>query len=149
MPTHYRGSERDVRALNAYINLVRASDSIMARLTPKLEAMGLTTAQFGVLEAIYHLGPMCQKTVAKKLLRSGGNVTVVVDNLEKHGWVRRERQVKDRRMVKIHLTPRGRALIERVFPQHVEEIAREMGVLDAAQQEALRNLCRKLGKAGG
>jgi MarR family transcriptional regulator, 2-MHQ and catechol-resistance regulon repressor len=96
---------------------------------------------------IYHLGPMCQKTVAQKLLRSGGNITVVIDNLEKHGWVRRERQSDDRRMIEIHLTLRGRALIARVFPQHVKEVVREFGALEPAEQEELRRLCRKLGKA--
>jgi MarR family transcriptional regulator, 2-MHQ and catechol-resistance regulon repressor len=147
MPTHHRGTEVEVRTLNAFINLVRAADSVGARLASKLEASGLTTAQFGVLEAIYHLGPLCQKTVARKLLRSGGNVTVVVDNLEKHGLVRRRRQANDRRMVEIHLTPKGRALIEQVFPRHLQEVVKEFSVLSAEEQEELRRLCRKLGKA--
>jgi MarR family transcriptional regulator, 2-MHQ and catechol-resistance regulon repressor len=148
MPTHYRGTENEVRSLNAYINLVRASDSVFSRLSPTLEALGVTTPQFGILEAIYHLGPMCQKALAEKLLRSGGNVTVVVNNLEKRGWVRRVRHAEDRRMVQIHLTPRGHALIERIFPQHAAEIAKEMGTLEAEEQEILRRLCRKLGRGG-
>jgi len=104
--------------------------------------------QFGVLEALYHLGPMCQKALGEKLLRSGGNVTLVVDNLARQGWVRRERQTDDRRHIRIHLTPRGRMLIARVLPKHVEAIAKEMSVLDANEQEALRRICRKLGKHG-
>jgi MarR family transcriptional regulator, 2-MHQ and catechol-resistance regulon repressor len=147
MPTHHRGTGVEVRALNAFINMVRAADSVSARLAPKLEASGLTVAQFGVLEAVHHLGPVCQKILAQKLLRSGGNVTVVVDNLEKHGLVRRERQADDRRMVEIHLTPKGRKLIEQVFPRHVQEVVREFSVLSAEEQEELRRLCRKLGKA--
>jgi MarR family transcriptional regulator, 2-MHQ and catechol-resistance regulon repressor len=148
MPTHYRGSEAEVRALNAYINLVRASDSVLGKLSAKLEPTGLTTPQFGILEAIYHLGPMCQKALAEKLLRSGGNVTVVVDNLEKRGWAHRKRQDDDKRMVEIHLTPRGRALVARVFPKHVEQIANELSVLEPEEQDALRRICRKLGKGG-
>jgi MarR family transcriptional regulator, 2-MHQ and catechol-resistance regulon repressor len=147
MPTHYQGSENEIRALNALINLERASDSLMAQLSTRLEGLGLTAAQFGVLEAVYHLGPMCQRELGRKLLRSGGNVTVVVDNLEKRAWVRRERQAEDRRLVRIHLTERGRALIERVFPQHVEAVVKELGVLAPAEQEELRRLCRKLGMA--
>jgi MarR family transcriptional regulator, 2-MHQ and catechol-resistance regulon repressor len=146
MPTRYRGPERRVRALNAFINLVRASDSVGARLSAKIEAQGLTPAQFGVLEAIYHLGPMCQKALAGKLLRSGGDVTVVVNNLEKRGWARRERQAEDRRMIQIRLRPEGRKLIERIFPQHAEDIAREFSVLEREEQEELRRICRKLGK---
>src|SRR5271157_4664538 len=135
MPTHFQGSQETVRALNAFINLERASDTVIGRLTPPLEAQGLTVGQFGVLEALLHLGPLCQHELAKKLLRSGGNVTLVVDNLEKHGWVRRVRQQDDRRKVQIQLTPAGRRLITRVFPAHARAIAAEMSRLSAGEQE--------------
>jgi MarR family transcriptional regulator, 2-MHQ and catechol-resistance regulon repressor len=148
MPTHSQGSKETVRALNAFINLARASDSVFGRLSLDLESHGLTTGQFGVLETLFHLGPMCQKALGDKLLRSGGNVTLVVDNLEKRGWVRRERQTDDRRLVVIHLTPSGRRLIARVFPLHARSIVREMSRLTPREQEALREFCRKLGKGG-
>jgi MarR family transcriptional regulator, 2-MHQ and catechol-resistance regulon repressor len=148
MPTHFKGSEKQVRALSAFINLVRGSDSLMRRLAAQLEPLGVTTGQFGVLEALYHLGPMCQKTLGEKLLRSGGNITLVVDNLSKHGWVRRERQAEDRRMMQIHLTPRGRALIARVFPKHADAVVKAMSALEPREQDALRRICRKLGKGG-
>jgi MarR family transcriptional regulator, 2-MHQ and catechol-resistance regulon repressor len=147
MPTHYKGTREERRALNAFINLMRASDSLASRLSERLEPHGLTPGQFGVLEALHHLGPMCQHALAEKLLRSGGNVTLVVDNLEKHGWVRRERQKSDRRMVVIHLTPAGERLIARVFPRHVKELVEEMSSLTAAEQESLRDILRKLGRA--
>lgn len=148
MPTHYKGSQKAVAALSAYINLMRASDSLAARLTAQLESHELTMGQFGVLEALYHLGPMCQRMLGKKLLRSGGNITVVVDNLEKHGLVRRERQKDDRRKVMIRLTQPGKAILEQVLPPHVEAIVKEMSRLTPDEQEELRRLCRKLGKGG-
>jgi MarR family 2-MHQ and catechol resistance regulon transcriptional repressor len=148
MPTHFKGSHQEVRALNAFINLARASDSLMARLSLQLESEGLTTGQFGILEALLHLGPMCQKTLGEKLLRSGGNITLVVDNLEKHGWVRRERQKYDRRKILVSLTPEGRRVISEMIPRHVDAIVKEMRRLDPAEQIALRRLCRKLGRAG-
>ena len=148
MPTHYKGRPDTIRALNAYINLARASDSLLRRMSAQLERDGLTMGQFGVLETLLHLGPLCQHTLGQKLLRSGGNITLVVDNLEKHGWVRRERQEDDRRMIKIHLTPQGRKLIERVFPEHAKAITRELSVLAPGDQENLRRLCRKLGRGG-
>ena len=146
MPTHFEGSKNTVRALNAFINLARAFDSVVGRINPELEARGLTMGQFGVLESLLHLGPMCQHALAQKLLRSGGNITLVIDNLEKHGWVRRERQEDDRRMVVIHLTQPGRCLIKRVFPDHAAAIERELGSLAPREQEDLRRLCRKLGR---
>jgi MarR family transcriptional regulator, 2-MHQ and catechol-resistance regulon repressor len=149
MPTHFKGCRQAVTALNAFINLIRASDSLIGRLTSQLESQGLTTGQFGVMEALFHLGPMCQKTLGEKLLRSGGNITLIVDNLEKHGWVRRERQRKDRRMVTIRLTPRGQKLIAKVMPPHAEAVVKEMERLTPAEQEELRRICRKLGKGEG
>jgi MarR family transcriptional regulator, 2-MHQ and catechol-resistance regulon repressor len=148
MPTHFKGCKEAVPALNAYINLIRASDTLMARLTAQLESHGLTVGQFGILEALYHLGPMCQKTLGEKLLRSGGNITVILDNLEKHGLVRRERQEKDRRKVLIRLTQAGNALITHVLPGHAEAIMKEMNRLTLPEQEELRRICRKLGKGG-
>src|ERR1700722_5177511 len=105
MPTHFKGCEGAIRALNAYITLTRAANTLGADLANQLESEGLTTSQFGTLEALHHLGPLCQHTIAEKLLKSGGNITLVIDNLEKHGWVRRERGKDDRRMVRVHLTP--------------------------------------------
>jgi MarR family transcriptional regulator, 2-MHQ and catechol-resistance regulon repressor len=147
MPTHYKGRSDTVRALNAYINLARASDSLLGRMSAQLEREGLTMGQFGVLEALLHLGPMCQHALGEKLLRSGGNITLVVDNLEKRGWVRRERPESDRRMMVIHLTAAGRKLISRVFPKHAKAIKIEMSRLKPAEQETLRRLTRKLGRS--
>jgi MarR family 2-MHQ and catechol resistance regulon transcriptional repressor len=146
MPTHYRGSAREVRALNTFIKLTRASDSVMRRLFSRETAAELTHGQFAVMEALYHLGPLCQGEISAKLLRSGGNITLVIDNLEKQGLVRRERDATDRRLVRVHLTPQGRKLIERIFPAYVQAIVEEMSVLTPAEQEQLGALCKKLGK---
>jgi MarR family transcriptional regulator, 2-MHQ and catechol-resistance regulon repressor len=146
VPTHYNGNKRDTRALNAYVNLARASETIFAECSTALVARGLTLGQFGVLEALLHVGPMCQKELGGKLLRSGGNVTFVIDNLERHGWVRRERLENDRRKFLIQLTTSGRHLVRRVFPLHVKEIVKKFSQLSPAEQETLRRLCRKLGR---
>ena len=148
MPTHFQGSPETKRALSAFINLARATNSLQARLSVQLEGQGLTVGQFGVLEALLHLGPMTQCVLGEKLLRSGGNITLVIDNLEKHGLVRRERQTEDRRTIVIHLTPKGLRLIKRVFPAHAKMILKEMSQLEPKEQEDLRRLCRKLGTGG-
>jgi MarR family transcriptional regulator, 2-MHQ and catechol-resistance regulon repressor len=145
MPTHFKGCKETERALSAYINLIRASDSLVSKASAQLEQSGVTLGQFAVLEALHHLGPMCQHALADKLLRSGGNVTLVVDNLEKRGWVRRERQQDDRRMVQIHLTPKGARLIAKVFPEHAIAITKIMNELTEHEQEELRRIAGKLG----
>ena len=89
MPTHYRRKPEQVTALDAYIKLMRTADSVTARLQPVMASVGLTFGQFGTLEALLHLGPLCQRDLGCKLLRSSGNTTVVVNNLVQRGLVRR------------------------------------------------------------
>ncbi len=146
MPTHHEGTREECRALNAYIALMRASESVNARLSRALEASGLTSGQFGALEALYHLGPMCQRALAEKLLRSGGNITMVVDNLEKRGLAERKRGSEDRRYIQVQLTKDGRKCIKELFPKHLAEIVREMAALSGSDQEELRRIGRTLGR---
>jgi MarR family 2-MHQ and catechol resistance regulon transcriptional repressor len=115
------------------------------RVNHHLKAEKLTISQFGVLEAIYHLGPMHQNRLAEKILKSSGNLTLVIDNLEKRGLVTRERDPEDRRCMTIHLTESGRALIESIFPRHVGIVVQEINVLTREEQSQLAALCRKLG----
>jgi MarR family 2-MHQ and catechol resistance regulon transcriptional repressor len=145
MPTHFQGSPEQVRALETFIKLVRATETLNARLQSSLAEEGLTLGQMGVLEALLHLGPMCQRALGKKLLRSDANVTTVLDNLERAGLIRRARSAQDRRLVNVELTGQGRDLIGRVFPGHVRLIAESLSTLSAAEQKELARLCKKLG----
>lgn len=146
MPTHYQGTESEIRALNAYIKLMRASESVTSRLAAFLQATeGLTLSQFGILEALYHLGPLTQGAIGAKLLKSGGNITTVIDNLEKRGLVTRRRCEEDRRVVYADLTNAGRELIGAYFPKHARAIESEMNALTAEEQNELGRLCKKLG----
>jgi MarR family 2-MHQ and catechol resistance regulon transcriptional repressor len=149
MPTQYAGTLDAKRALNAYIALMRASDSVSARVHRHLAAAGLSISQFGVLEILHHLGPLSPRDLCSKLLRSSGNVTLILDNLEKRDLIRRERDQRDRRMVTIHLTEAGQALIAEVFPRQVDAIQTDLSVLNPAEQDELRRLCRKLGLQQG
>jgi MarR family 2-MHQ and catechol resistance regulon transcriptional repressor len=143
--TRYKGTPEEVRALNAYVKLIRASESVSARIHRHLAAVGLSISQFGVLEALYHLGPLSQAEIAKKVLKSTGNITMVIDNLEKRRLVTRQRKEEDRRYYTIQLTGEGRKMIKEIFPRHAAGIIKEMSVLSRAEQELLGNLCRKLG----
>jgi MarR family 2-MHQ and catechol resistance regulon transcriptional repressor len=145
MPTRYQGTETEKRALNAYITLMRASDACTVALQRELAERRLSTIQLGVLEALLHLGPLCQGDLARKLLRTGASTTSVVAGLEERGLVVRQRTEEDRRFVRVALTGKGRKLIEDVLPGHVQAIGRVMGALTAAEQEELRRLCRTLG----
>jgi MarR family 2-MHQ and catechol resistance regulon transcriptional repressor len=148
MPTKFKGSRSETTALNAFIKLMRAADSLNSRLMPVIEQHGLTFSQFGVLEALYHLGPLCHTELARKILRSGGNLTLVAKNLERNGWVRRVPSPEDKRVRRLALTPKGKSLIERAFRDHVANLVQQMSALTAAEQDELGRLSKKLGIQG-
>ena len=137
------------RALNTYTKLMRAAESVTVRVHRVLAAPKLTVSQFGVLEALYHKGPLCQRDLAAKILKSTGNITLVIDNLEKNGLVRRVRDNEDRRFLTVHLTETGSTLITKVFGDVEAAIVCEMASLPEHEQELLGTLCKKLGLRGG
>jgi MarR family transcriptional regulator, 2-MHQ and catechol-resistance regulon repressor len=145
MPTHFTGSRAERRTLNTFIKLTRCTNSVMARLSERNTIGDLTYSQFAVLETLYHLGHMTQGEISQKVLKSVSNMTTVIDNLERDGLVRRERDANDRRVIHIHLTEAGSSKLEAVFPAHVAALVEEFSILSAKEQEALGELCKKLG----
>lgn len=148
MAAKQRCDPGETRALDTYVKLMRATESVTARAHRRLSNFGLTLSQFGVLEALYHLGPMSQGEIGQKILRSSGNMTMVIDNLERRKLVRRERNREDRRVFIIRLTGGGKKLISSLFPSQAAEIKKELEVLTPAEQQTLGNLCKKLGLQG-
>lgn len=146
MGTKHRGSDTERRALDAYIKLRRAANTLSSLESASLREAGLTESRFGALEALYHLGPMLQKELASKLLCSPGNLTTVIDNLERDGLVERRRSETDRRAVTVHLTPNGRNLIATLFPRHVAAIVDWFSVLEPHEQLHLSEALGRLGK---
>ena len=147
MGSRYKGTVKEVRALNAFVALERAAESVESATQAEIVRAGLTQSQFGVLEALLHLGPLCAKDLARKILRSKGNLTLVAENLEKAGLVSRTARVEDRRYLMVALTAKGRRLIAGMFPRHAGGILKAFAALTDGEQEELRRLCRKLGKA--
>jgi MarR family transcriptional regulator, 2-MHQ and catechol-resistance regulon repressor len=145
MGTHFKGSEDEVIILNAFIKLMRASESINNRLNRHLSDNNLTVSQFGTLEVLLHLGPLNQRSIGEKLLKSGGNITMVIDNLEKNELVERKPDPNDRRAVMIHLTKKGKSFIKNFFPEHLEKIKEEFSVLNKKELKQLADICKKLG----
>ena len=147
MATHHTGADRERRALHMFIALTRASDWYhRGALTRAPLPESLTMTQFGVLEALYHLGPMCQAEVGRKLLKTKGNVSVVIDRLAQRGLVERRPQEDDRRYMVVELTEAGREVIAEYFPKIAAGFAESASVLTADEQKTLTRLCTKLGR---
>lgn len=145
MGTNYEGTAKEKLALDAFIKLIRCGDSLNSRINLILTKTSLTMSQFNVLDALYHLGPLTQKELGKKLLKSGGNITMVIDNMEKRGFVKRTRGEKDRRTFAIQLTNAGRKKIKTVLPDIVKLITDEMNILKSKEQAELQKMCKAIG----
>lgn len=145
MSTHYKGNKKELLALNAWITLLRASESVFKKIKPSMVQNRLTTTQFAVLEVLLHLGSLSQKDISDKLLRSSGNTVKVIDNLERDGLVLRKPNLNDRRAYQVVLTEGGKERIIKTFPNHVRSIVETFSILNEEEQVELSRLCKKLG----
>ena len=145
MGTHHQGRPEEVRAFDSLIKLVRCASSVQTRLERALREDGFTGNQFGVLEALLHLGPLEPCELGPKLLTSRPNVVLLVDQLGERGLVRRVPVPGDRRRVRVELTPSGDRAIRKAFQRHTARVVRELSALSASEQEHLGRLCKRLG----
>jgi MarR family 2-MHQ and catechol resistance regulon transcriptional repressor len=88
---------------------------------------------------------MKHKEIGKKILKSGGNITMVINNLERRELVQRKRGEKDKRQFIIHLTSKGKNKIQGVLPTIVKKIKKHFEVLSKDEQRELQRLCKAIG----
>src|SRR5438445_1920731 len=137
---HFKGNRKTVQALDAFVKLTRAANSVSAATGVQLAGSGLTDSQFAVLEVLYHAGPLCLTVIAHKILKTGGNLTLVVKNLEKRGLVQRQQSPDDRRYFSLHLTAKGKRLISEDFPKQAARITHVLAALSPDEQAELARL---------
>jgi MarR family 2-MHQ and catechol resistance regulon transcriptional repressor len=133
-------------ALSLYIALSRASQWVNAHADRDIRTHGLNRTEFGVLELLYHRGPQPLQQIGEKVLMSSGNITYVVDKLEKKGLCRRRASQSDRRLIYAEVTEEGSAFIERVFPEHTKIIQAAVAGLSEEEITIASQLLKKLGK---
>lgn len=133
-------------ALKLWVVLSRAAAAVEAHAVADMTRNGFTPAEFGVLEALHHKGPLLLGDVQRRTLVSSGGTTFLVDRLEKRGLVERRSCPTDRRARYAALTPAGTALMVEIFPVHAEAIRRAMSGLGLADQREATDLLRVLGR---
>lgn len=133
------------RALKLWVVLAKAYLAVAERSDEEVRAHGLTATEFGILEALYHRGPLLLGDLQRKILLSSGGVTYTVDRLAEKGLVQRQDCATDRRARYAVLTAEGKKLIARIFPGHADRIVEAVSALGAREQEEAIALLRKLG----
>ncbi|HEY0017609.1 MAG TPA: MarR family transcriptional regulator [Longimicrobium sp.] len=139
-------AEQTERALKLWVVLSRAHAAVAAHSQADIARHGLTPAEFGVLEALHHKGPLLLGEVQKKILVTSGGVTYLVDRLAARGLVERRRCDRDRRAYYAALTPAGDALIGEIFPAHAQAMRNALAGLDEQEKDAAIRLLRTLGR---
>jgi len=146
MGTKYKGKNKDISSLDSYIKLIRTVETIKAKISKSLAEFNISENQFYCMDAVFHLGLLTQKELGAKLLRSGGNITLVIDNLEKNNLVKRKKDKKDRRKYFITLTTKGENLYKDIFPIILSLIVDEFNPLSEKEMKELQGYCMKIGK---
>jgi MarR family 2-MHQ and catechol resistance regulon transcriptional repressor len=145
MPNREEGDDPQATALKLLVVLARAHAAVETHLQVNVAAHGLTLTEFAILEVLFHKGPLLLGEVQRRILVSSGGVTYLVDRLEEKDLVERRACPDDRRARYAALTPKGEALIGRIFPDHARMITEVMSALPVAEQRKATDLLRTLG----
>jgi MarR family 2-MHQ and catechol resistance regulon transcriptional repressor len=135
----------DPLAHRALESLLRAEANVRRRLSADLEREGISATGFSVLVLLTTAGGEAElRTLRKRLRTSKANATEVVSTLETRGFVLRRRLPQDRRAASVILTPPGREIVDRLFPEHTLRVSDTFSVLDEDEKRSLAEICRKL-----
>ena len=135
----------DPLAHRALESLLVAEANVRRRLSLDLEREGLSSTGFFVLVVLATAGGELElRSLRRRLQTSKANATEVIDTLTARGLVARHRLVSDRRAVAVTLEPRGREVVDRLFPEHTQRVERTFAVLDEDEKRSLAQICRKL-----
>jgi Transcriptional regulators len=142
--TEKYGKETDT-ALSLWVKLSKSYHTVSRLTAENIKKYNLTRPQFCAIECLGHKGEMTLSSLSSKLLVTGGNITLVVDNLEKEGLVERIRSKEDRRTINVKLTDKGMHLFNSTFKKHAQFINKTFHVLSEKEQLQLGRLLKKLG----
>ncbi|BDQ03978.1 MarR family winged helix-turn-helix transcriptional regulator [Ignavibacterium sp.] len=145
MGSKFNGSFEQKNSLDSFIKLFRASEIVKSKIAAVTNSYGYSDGQFYVLDVLYHLGNLPQKILAEKIMRTEGNMTMIINNLRKRKVIKRNRSKDDGRVHIISLTEKGKSEFEKIFPAVVVEIEKIFEALNPDEKNLLQNLCKKLG----
>jgi MarR family 2-MHQ and catechol resistance regulon transcriptional repressor len=126
---------------------MKAHQSLERHAMPSIAGTGLCFSDFAVMEILLHKGPLPVNTLGAKVALTSGSATAAIDRLSAKGLVRRADDPHDRRARIVHLTTKGKALIESAFRNHESDMEAAANGLSASERQTLITLLKKLGKS--
>jgi len=137
---------QDSSGVHVWLVLMKAFQALIPHAAQSIERTELGDSDFRVLEVLLHKGPLPVNTIGPKVWLTPGSISVAVDRLVKKGLVSRKDHPDDRRVRRVELTPKGRALITRGFGEHAAAMETVADVLSKNERLTLLRLLKKLGK---
>jgi DNA-binding MarR family transcriptional regulator len=144
-----RYPELDPSACEAYLSLLRAGHEAYRRSEAFFTEHGMTPGRFTVLMLLFDklagvCVPQTPADLAEKANVARATITGLVDTLERDGLVTRTHDSGDRRMMLVHLTPKGQAALEAILPGHFRQMAAQMAALSEHERKTLVRLLSKV-----
>ncbi|HFI0346311.1 TPA: MarR family winged helix-turn-helix transcriptional regulator [Streptococcus suis] len=143
MKTVEQSLNENKQALHSLVVFRRAANTISKSELETIKKYGLTVCQFGVMEALYNKGNLRIQDLIDKLLSTSGNMTVVIKNMIRDGYVYKTSDTSDRRASLIALTEKGRQTIESILPEHYDHVGQIFSVLSSEEQDLLATILKK------
>ncbi len=137
---------QDSSGVHVWLVFMKAFQALFPHAAGSVKRTKLGDSDFRVLEVLLHKGPLPVNTIGLKVWLTSGSISVAVDRLVKKGLVSRKDHPDDRRVRKVELTPKGRALISRGFGEHAAAMEDVANVLSKNERLTLLRLLKKLGK---
>lgn len=134
--------------LKLFVVLNKCTLSVGKKSEKNIRITGLTVPQFSVLEMLYHKGDLKVGDIIEKSISSVGNISLIIDNLQKLEFVEKRKCKSDGRITYVSLTEKGRNLIAGMWPSHKADLDNIMSVLNSEEKDTLITLLKKLGKGG-
>lgn len=137
----------DNRKFNGWNLIHQTYDSIMQCQEKACSAYGLTAKQQAMLVAIKELPkPVTIKELADCFDRDSASITFIIDRMEKDGLVVRIRDLKDRRSLRICITPKGKIMLNKSAKAISDLADKTISVLSKEELESLTSLMEKIQK---
>lgn len=139
--------ERTAKSMKTVVRLEKTALKITSKTVSYLSEHNLTFNQFKVLEVLYHRGDLNIGSITKLTMSTPGNITVVVKNLKRDGWITSIKDPNDNRASILTITQKGKEVIENVFPNHSKNLHKAFEILSDTELDTLYTLLNKVYKA--
>jgi len=136
--------ETSFREIMLWVRLAMTFNVVYQEIKQELGKEHLTVPQLEIIACLDRTKGLPLSEIAERLLVSGGNVTGIIDRLERDGYVSRARDKVDRRVVRALLTDKGFELYKSFLPRYRDVIYRINSVLTVDERKQLQRLLKKL-----